>query len=193
MAVRTGRLAALVLVTALVLVVAACGSSGKSGSSTSSGSQTTSAVDWANSVCSAVTTWTTSIKKTGNDLRGGTPTKAKLQSAANDFKQSTQQLADDLKGLGRPDVAGGDKAQAAVDKLATQVQSDSNTVKDDVAGASGLSGYQQALTSISTTLTQMGTEVSAAFSKLGTIDAKGKLEDAFKKADKCTSFVGSSG
>lgn len=195
MALRTGRLAALVLVGALLLVVTACGGgkSGSSGTSSGSGSQTTSAVDWANSVCSAVTTWTTSIKKTGNDLRNGTPSKEKLQSAADDFKQSTQQLADDLKGLGRPDVANGEKAQAAVDKLATQVQADSNAVKDAVGGASGLSGYQKALTSVSATLTQMGTEISNAFSKLGTVDAKGKLQDAFKKADKCSSFVSSNG
>jgi hypothetical protein len=191
MAVRTGRLAALVLVLTLVLLATACGGSGSS--SSGSGSQKTSAVDWANSVCSAVVTWSNSIKKTGNDLKGGTPSKAKLQSAADDFKQSTQQLADDLKGLGRPDVANGDKAQTAVDNLATQVQKDSNAVKDAVGGASGVSGYQQALTSVSATLQQMGTEITNAFSKLSTIDAKGKLEDAFKKADSCTSLVGSSG
>jgi hypothetical protein len=183
-----GRLAGLGVLTAMVVVlVSACGGGG------SSSSDTVSAVDWANNVCSAVTSWTSSIQKTGDELRSGSASKATLQSAAGEFQSSTQKLADDLKGLGKPDVDAGEKAQAAVDKLANQVQQDSKTIKSSVQNASGVAGLQKALATVSTTLTQMGSEISSAFQQLGTIDAKGKLQDAFKKADKCSTLVNSSG
>jgi len=188
MAVSTTRLAALAAVLAAVLLASGCGSGGKSSSS-----DTKPAEDWANSVCSAITTWTSSVRKTGNDLRSGSVNKSSLSSAVNEFQQSTKQLADDLKGLGRPDTASGQKAQQSVDKLAGEIQSDADKIKSEVKGASGVAGYQKALANVGVTLTQMGEQVTNTFGELGNLDAKGELESAFKKADKCSSLVKQSG
>jgi hypothetical protein len=188
MAVSTTRLAALPAVLAAVLLASGCGSGGKSSSS-----DTKPAEDWANSVCSAITTWTSSVRKTGNDLRSGSVNKSSLSSAVNEFQQSTKQLADDLKGLGRPDTASGQKAQQSVDKLAGEIQSDADKIKSEVKGASGVAGYQKALANVGVTLTQMGEQVTNTFGELGNLDAKGELESAFKKADKCSSLVKQSG
>jgi hypothetical protein len=189
MPVSKSRLAALaVAVAAVALMAAGCGGGGKSSSS-----GTVSTEDWANSVCSAITTWTGSVRKTGDDLRSGNVTQDSLKSAVNDFESSTKQLADDLKGLGKPDTSAGDKAQASVDKLATEIQKDADEIKGEIKGASGLSGLQKALTNVGVTLQQMGAQVTTTFSELGSLDAKGELESAFKNADKCSSLVKSSG
>lgn len=185
MAVSTTRLAALAAVFAAVLLASGCGGS--------SSSNTKPAEDWANNVCSAITTWTSSVRKTGNDLRSGSVNASSLNSAVNEFQQSTKQLADDLKGLGRPDTPSGQKAQQSVDKLAGEIQSDADKIKSEIKGASGVAGYQKALANVGVTLTQMGEQVTNTFGELGSLDAKGELESAFKKADKCSSLVKQSG
>src|SRR5262249_18487727 len=184
------RLAAFaVAAAALALLAAGCGG----GSKSSSSGGTVPAEDWANNVCSAITTWTSSVRKTGDDLRTGNVTDASLTGAVDHFQSSPKPLADDLKGLGRPDTSAGDKAQASVDKLATEIQKDADQIKTETEGASGLSGLQQSLTKVGVTLQQMGVQVTTTFSELGTLDAKGELQSAFKKADKCSSLVKSSG
>jgi hypothetical protein len=188
MAVSTSRLAALAAVFAAVLLASGCGGGGKSSSS-----DTKPAEDWANSVCSAITTWTSSVRQTGNSLRSGSVNESSLNSAVNDFQSSTKQLADDLKGLGRPDTSSGQKAQASVDKLANEIQTDADKIKSEIKGASGVAGLQKALANVGVTLTQMGEQVTRTFAELGNLDAKGELESAFKKADKCSSLVKSSG
>ena len=186
MAASTSRVAALATVVVTVALVSGCGGS--------SSSDTKPAEDWANSVCSAITTWTTSVQQTGKDLQGNV-NKDSLNKAVNDFESSTKQFADDLKGLGRPDTDAGDKAQASVEKLASEIQSDADKIKSEAksASGSGIKGYQQALTSVGGTVQQMGQQVTSTFQELGNLDAKGELESAFKKADKCSSLVQSSG
>jgi hypothetical protein len=186
MAVSRTRGAALAALFGAVLLASGCGG-GKSSSS-----DTKPAEDWANSVCSAVTTWTSSVRQTGNDLKGNV-NKESLNKAVNDFEASTKQLSDDLKGLGRPDTSSGQKAQASVEKLADEIQKDSNTIKSEIKGASGVAGYQKALVNVGSTLQQMGQQVTSTFAELGNLDAKGDLESAFKKADKCSTLVKSSG
>jgi phage shock protein A len=188
MAVSTTRLAALAAVLAAVLLASGCGGGGGSSSS-----DTKPAEDWANSVCSAITTWTSSVRQTGNDLRSGSVNKDSLNKAVNDFESSTKQLASDLKGLGRPDTSSGQKAQASVEKLANEIQSDANKIKSEIKGASGIAGYQKALANVGATLQQMGQQVTSTFSELGNLDAKHELESAFKKADKCSTLVKQSG
>jgi hypothetical protein len=56
-----------------------------------------------------------------------------------------------------------------------------------------VAGLQKALANVGVTLTQMGEQVTGTFAELGNLDAKGELESAFKKADKCSSLVKSSG
>lgn len=186
------RLAALALaLTATLLVVSACGSSKSSKSSASAGS--TSTADWANGLCTAITSWTSSIRKTGNSLRAGNLDQAKLEQAAKDFGASTRQLADDLKALGRPNTSAGQKAKSSVDKLAGQVQADADQIRKAAKGASGLSGVQQALASVAGTLTQMSGQLTTTFSELGRLDSKGELKSAFKQAPACSSLVKSSG
>ncbi|HSC51258.1 MAG TPA: hypothetical protein VLD16_13425 [Gaiellaceae bacterium] len=189
MAVSRSWLAAVAALVAVTAVLAAGCGGGKSSSS----SGTVPAEDWANNVCSAITTWTSSVRKTGNSLRTGSINKSSINGAVNEFESSTKQLADDLKGLGRPDTSAGKKAQASVEKLASEIQSDAAKIKSEIKGASSLTDLQKTLGSVGATLTQMGAQVTNTFAELGNLDAKGELKSAFQKADKCQSLVKSSG
>jgi poly-gamma-glutamate capsule biosynthesis protein CapA/YwtB (metallophosphatase superfamily) len=171
-----------------VLLLAGCGGGG---SSSSGGESTT---EWADNVCSAITTWTKSVTSTGNELRQGSNLSAdSLKNAAKDIQSSTAKLADDLQGLGAPDTDAGKDAKAAVDKLSNEIKSDADEIKSTVDNASGLSGIQAALTKASGTLAKMGSQISATFAQLQSLDAKGELEKAFEKADSCSSLVKSAG
>jgi chromosome segregation ATPase len=169
----------------LALLVSACGKSSSSGG--------TSTSEWANGFCSAITSWTTSIKDTGKKLQSGNISKESLKTAAQSFEDSTNTLADDLKALGKPDTDVGKKAAKAVDELADKVQQDAQEIKSAVDKASGLKETQAALAGVSTTLTTMGTQVSSTFAKLSDLDAKGELEKAFKDAPACKTLASQSG
>jgi hypothetical protein len=166
-----------------VVLVAGCGGS----------SDTTSATDWANNFCSAITTWSGSIKSTGQSLQGGNPSESTLKSAANDITSATDKLASDLKGLGKPDTESGQKAKDAIDELASSVDDDVNEMQSAVDNkASGVSGAMAAASSVTSTLSTMGTQINSAASQLEQADAKGELQQAFKKASSCKSLTSSS-
>ena len=62
---------ALVPVALAVLLVAGCG-----GGSSSSSSSSPSTKDWADNLCSAISTWSTSVQTAGQSLKGGNLSKA---------------------------------------------------------------------------------------------------------------------
>ena len=68
------------LASLLVLAVLAAGCGGGGGG----GNDTTSAQDWADGVCSAINTWTDSLRSAGQSLSGGNLSKDSLESAAGD-------------------------------------------------------------------------------------------------------------
>ena len=100
----------------LAFLAAGCGGGG-SGSS----SDTKSAQDWADGVCSAINTWTDSLRSASQSVTGGNLSQNSLKQAASDLKDSTAQLKDDLNGLGKPDVSSGDKAKESVDQLSSNI------------------------------------------------------------------------
>ncbi len=89
---------AAVLVACLAFVAAGCG-----GKSEPAAVPTN---DWANDVCGALVTWTTTMKSLASSLKSN-PTKAGLQDAVTKAEDATKTLSSDLKGLGKPDTAGG--------------------------------------------------------------------------------------
>lgn len=142
------------------------------------------AADWANSVCGDLVTWTTAMKSLATGLKSN-PTKAGIQSSVSDAEAATKTLATNLKGLGKPDTASGQQAQNAVNSLADQLSTDIDTITNSVKNASGISGVLGAVSTSSSTLQKMGTQVSATFAQLQSIDAKGELEKAFSGSASC--------
>jgi hypothetical protein len=179
-------LATLAMATTLL---AGCGGGG--GSSTSS-SGTQSAGDWANGFCGAFKDWASALKPIGKDLQSN-PTKANLQSAADEIKTANETLASDLKGLGKPDVAGGQQAKDVVSKLADQIKADSDKVSSALKNISTTSDLISAAGVVSTTLLELESQVKEAVASLKAIsqDQSGALKDAVDNASNCKSLTGS--
>lgn len=178
-----GRLtAAAVALAAAALLTAGCGSSSSTTTATTNAAGT---VVWANGVCSATNTWQQALKDTANSLKSGPYTKAGIQDAAAQMKAATDDYVSALKNLGEPDTQAGKDAKAAVDKLATQLQSGADTIQKATEGVSDASGVLNAVSVVSGTLVTMGDQAKTTVGDLKALDPKGELEQAFSQADAC--------
>jgi hypothetical protein len=177
---------------ALALLAAGCGSSSSSSSQTTTTTTTTttgtttSTVDWANSFCSAITTWndtvTTTLKQFSNP---SSFTKASIQTAADDVKAANQTLENELKSLGAPDTQSGQQTKQALDSFSTTLKNDTSKIETTAKGVSGLADLGAAVTTIGTTLAAMGTAWTSTYQTIQNTDAKGELTDAFNQASSC--------
>jgi len=175
----------LLLPLALVVVIAAlaagCGSD-----------KPPTTAEWADGVCSAVTTWEDSLKSAAEPLTSGDISKESLQAAADDVKSATDTLESDLKDLGKPDTDVGQQAQDEIDTLTGELQTDVDTIKSAAEGVSGVSGITAAVTTATTTVTTMKTQVNDTITSLKQLDPKGELTTAFQQSSSCQQLTAGS-
>ncbi len=183
----TGSAAVATLATAALLAAAGCGGSSDSSSSSDTTSPTT---EWADGLCTAISTWKSSISSIGDTLTSGEISKDALTSAVDDAKSATDTLTSDLDALGTPDTDAGKQAKDSIDQLSTELKDDVATIQDELDSASGIAGLIAAIPTITKSLSNMGTQVSTAISDLESLDAKGELESAFKDASSCDGLAG---
>lgn len=162
-----------------LLLAAGCGGSDD---------ETSGADEWANSVCSAVTTWTTSVTAAAQSLQGGNLSEDSLESAVDDLTEATKTLADDVEDAGKPDTANGQQAKDLVEQLANDLDEGVQTIGDALDDVSGSSGILTAISQISGTLATMSTQVGDIVDELEQLDPAGELEDAINDSDECTSL-----
>jgi hypothetical protein len=176
--VRRLRFVAVVLVVALA---AGCGSE-----------KPKTTTDWANGVCTAITTWRDATKSAADSVASGGISKDTLQSAADDAKSATETLESDLKDLGKPNTPAGQQAKDSVDQLTSELKTDANTIKAAVDAVSGVSGVVTATTTVSTTLVTAGNQISTTFKGLQQLsaDTKGELQTAFQQSSACQQLSG---
>jgi archaellum component FlaC len=174
--------ACLVAVVALATLASGCG--GKSSSSQSTSAASTSAADWATGLCSAVSTWSTSVQTTTTSLKGNV-TEGSLKSASADVTKATDEFVNDLKGMGTPDTESGKKAKETLDTLAGQLKTNVQTIDKAVNEASGTSGALKAVSTVSSTLVTVGDQVTTAFTSIQQLDTKGELDKAFRNSEEC--------
>jgi hypothetical protein len=175
------RFSLLALVAAAVVLAAGCGGGGGNSSS----SDTMAPGDWANSLCGSVDTWAKSIRSAASSLQGGNVSKDSLQSTATNVKDATNTLADDLKGLKKPDIQAADKAKQQLDTLSNKYKSEAQSLQNDLQNASGAKGVLTAVSKVSQTLVTMGGQLQSTFAELQKLDAKGELNKAFRNAPNC--------
>jgi hypothetical protein len=173
------RIALVALVLSSLLVAAGCGGSS---------SNESSAEDWASGLCSALTTWTSSVKSAANSLKGN-PSEDGLKSATGDIKNASDTLVGDLKDLGKPDTKAGQDAKDAVDQLSSEVEDDVQEMQSTVDNVSGAQGVLAAASSVSATLSKMGNQINSAASKLDSADPSGELKQAFRDSPACKSLT----
>jgi hypothetical protein len=176
------RRIAIALALGSLLVTAGCGGSS---------SNESSAEDWAGGLCSALTTWTSSVKSAANSLKGN-PSEDGLKSAAGDIKSASDTLVGDLKDLGKPDTKAGQDAKDAVEQLSSEVHDDVQEMQSTVDNVSGAQGVLAAASSVSATLSKMGNQINSAASKLDSADPSGELKQAFRDSPACKSLTSSS-
>lgn len=170
------RLPFVAVVLLVPLLATACGSSK---------SQSTSAADWADGVCSAISTWGNSLRSAGDSLASGAISKDSLQSAADDVASATQTLESDLKDLGKPNTQAGQPAKETIGQFSSELRTDTDSINKAVDDASGASGIFSAVSTISTTLMTMGKQVTSTLKTLEQLDAKGELQTAFQQSSSC--------
>ena len=110
-------------------------------------------------------------------------------SAGDDIKGANETLADDLKGLGKPDISGGDEAKSAVNTLADQIKADSDAISNALSDVSTAGELVAAASAVSTTLLTLQSQVKNTLNELKAINAdNGSLKDAFNGASNCKSL-----
>jgi uncharacterized protein YoxC len=144
-----------------------------------------SATDWADGVCSAITTWSDSLESTIESVRAGGRSEDELRSAVDDLESATNDFVDDLRGLGAPETESGQEAKESVDQLANDVEEGVSTIEGAVEDVSSGGGVGEAITVIGTSLSTMGQQLSATVTRLEQLDPGGELEEAFRDADSC--------
>jgi hypothetical protein len=175
---RFAALAAAAISVAVLTLAAACG-----GDSDSSGEA--AAEDWAGDVCSAITTWRSSLADVAQTLQQGGITQESANDAVDEARDATNTFVDDLRGLGRPDTESGQEAQQTLDNLADDLEDGRKQVDDAVEGADTLQDLLAAVPTITQALTTMTGDVSDSFSTLQGLDPGGELEDAFQQSESC--------
>jgi hypothetical protein len=177
-----------VLILSAAIVTAGCGGGSSSSSGTGTESSATAADDWANSVCEAFVTWNNSITDAGQGIRDN-PSEEGIRTAGEQIQSATQTLADDLRGLGRPDTESGQQAKDTIDQLATNLDTSLQKINDAMDSASGAAGAVTAASTIGTSLVEMADHVSTAFQQLQEIDTQGELQSAFEQGDSCAGLT----
>jgi hypothetical protein len=176
---QSTRVLGTAVVVALTVFAAGCGSN-KSADTTT----TSSTVNWANGLCSAVSTYQASLTSAAKSLTGNL-SKSGLQSAVDQAKTATDTFVTTTKSLGKPDTNAGKQAKSTLDTLSSQLNEDANTIKS----ASG-SGLLTGISTASAALVTAQQQITTAFDQLKGLDAKGELGDAFSQASACSSLTG---
>ena len=179
---RAVRRAAAVLTTVTVAVLAGCGGSDEPG-----------VEGWATDVCEASSDWRDAIQAAGEDLRAGPTTREDLEAAGDDISEATEQFAEELRDLGRPETATGAEAQEILDDLAASVEQNKANLESEIAGASGLQGAVDAATAVASTLAVMGAQLQSTFERLQQIEPTGELSEAFESSEACDALGDGSG
>lgn len=150
-----------------------------------------SATDWADSVCTSLSDWRSSIDSLA-DVSGGTLTPESLREKLGEADSATGQLVTELKDLGPPDLRAGKDVEQALDDAAAGLQASYGSLKagaQDAADAATPAAFLQALAALApdfqNLLNQIGETVAALQSASLFGDSSAELEQAFSDAESC--------
>ena len=171
----------------LVLAATACGG-GKSATTTTTASGGTEAtVQWANGVCSAFSTWKTSLESINV---GANPSESALRQAERQIEDATTTLTRSLKDLGKPDTAAGQTAKQSLDTLQTQISNNLNKIQDTLKSTpSSATAALAQISTVSGILATMAHNLTLAFNRLKHADPTGEVDKAFHQAKSCSAFI----
>jgi hypothetical protein len=115
----------------LALAVVRVARGGRGGSSSSSSSP--SPKDWAQGLCSSITTWSDSVKSAGQSIQKGN---LEGQPRERDHRIRTpQDVPDDLKGLGKPNTDAGQRPRRRLRQVGVKLSPTSGRARARAAAA----------------------------------------------------------
>lgn len=150
-----------------------------------------SAAAWADSVCTSLSTWRSSITSLA-DVGGGTLTPESLREKLDEADQATSQLVGDLRNLGPPDLEAGDQLKDELDSASNDLASSFETLKqsaDTAADSDSPAAFLEALAALAPQFQALLDAISATIDTLRNAnvaeDAEAELEQAFADASSC--------
>lgn len=161
---------------AVVVLLAGCGGDGSSASD-----------DYANDVCSNLSTWVTDVEETVRSLTdaGLSISREDIQTAFDDTKESTDSMVNDLEQLGPPDTEDGQEAKSELDELAAELRQQLEVIEQAVNEGGGPVAIAA---TVSTAVSAAANAVNTTYRNLEGLDPPGELRDAFQDADECNSL-----
>jgi len=177
------RTAGAVALAAVVAAAAGCG--GSSSSSKTTTSSTSGLESWANSLCSAVTTYKASLATIGVQLKAEDISRPALQVAVLNARTATSQFANAVGHLGPPPTPNATEAKNVLTSLQADLKQDANQVK---ALSSGNPALKTATSTITSALNAAGKQISQAVDQLRQLDPKETWGTAFDNATACKSL-----
>jgi hypothetical protein len=151
------------------------------------GDDSSAGEDYANSVCSHLSTWVADQQATLTSLKNARPSinQEDLQVAVGDVRDSTQVLVMGLAELQPPETDAGNQAKSELDSLGTTLTQQVDKVEQALNEGGGALALGTAVTAALSTATNA---VQSTWNSLQGLDPGGELEDGFKDADDCKSF-----
>ena len=150
-----------------------------------------SATTWADSVCTSLSTWRSSITALA-DVSGETLTPESLREKLDDAESATAQLVSELKGLGPPDLEAGGELKQKLNGVADGFEGNFNSLKvqaEAALEADSPTEFIQALALIAPdyelTLNQLEVNIARLVGSDVPEDTKAELEAAFSGAASC--------
>jgi hypothetical protein len=166
------------LFSALALFAAGCGGGGAH-------SDKKADEAYANGVCTAIGGWASEVKSLATVPSGGI-TKTSIDAKLSQFETATKQLVSQIKAVPAPNSSEGQTAKEQIDRLATQIQSTSASVKSAASKLPANATLAQMVSELSNLLPQFQNLKNSAQSTLKTLQsAGGSLADAFKSERAC--------
>jgi hypothetical protein len=147
---------------------------------------------WADGVCSAIDSWTTSIKSSVSSVANGNISKDSIQSAGKEIESATDKLESDLEGLGKPNTPSGQEAKDSIDQLSSQLRTNIDSIKSTIDGVSSISSAVSAASTVSTNLTAMKNQISSTYTQLKQGNVSGELKTAFAQSSSCSKLTNKS-
>jgi hypothetical protein len=175
---RTARaLSVATFVAAVAVVAGGCGGGGDG--------ETSASTAWANDLCTAISTWKSSIDQTALALTSS-PSQEGLATAAADARSATQAFVETTRALGAPDTESGEEARAAVESFAASLESGVDEIEAAVRNVSGPTGIFDAIASIRQTVAQLSDDLASTVDALQGLD---ELQQSFLDASACEGVI----
>jgi hypothetical protein len=154
-----------------------------------SGNLETSA--WADSVCTSIADWRSSITSLADVSEGGL-SRDSLRERLDDAQAATEELVTELNDLGPPDTEAGDELERELDAAAANLETSYENLQtgaEDALDSDSPTDFLRALADLAPDFQTLLTSIATTIDTLESTDVAGESSDevrqAFEDSDEC--------